>query len=176
MHIEHTTEHNRVTYRGEALKDGIRELLSQFTFTHSVTLNFHQVLSPAAAKCHLKLWTMNVQDRLFRNVSAAAFEENPFFYFAFPEYTKKLQPHFHLPLRIPTAYFDYFERLAERMWLKIVPSGTADVQRIVQTDLDHLRVGIYATKQFNRACSHNEFFTSTMLVDPACQPAEMEVH
>jgi hypothetical protein len=176
MHIEHNTEHNRVTDRGQALKNGMRDLLSQFTFTHWVTLNFHQVLTPDAAKQRLKLWTMNVQDRLFRHTRSVEFEQDPFFYFAFPEDTKKLQPHFHLPLRIPADYFDYFERIAGRMWLRIVPSGTSDVQRIVPTDLDHLKVRVYATKQFNRACSHNEFFTSTMLVDPISHLEEAEVH
>jgi hypothetical protein len=74
-----------------------------------------------------------------------------------------------------SSRFDYFERIAAHMWKRIVPSGTAHLVPIGDTDVDHQKVAAYATKQFNRACSHNEFFTSTMLVEPICLDAERQV-
>jgi hypothetical protein len=164
MHIEH----DRVTYRGQALQSGVRKMVGEYTFTHWLTLNFHQCFCAEKAKLRLKLWTMNVQSRMFRSRQMDPCDENPFLFFAFPENTKKSQPHFHLMVRLVKSHFDYFERVAAPMWTKLVPSGTAYLVPIGNTALDHHKVGQYATKQFNRACSHDEFFVSTMLVEPVC--------
>ena len=171
MHIEH----NRVTYTGQALQQGARQMLSEYRFTHWLTLNFHQHFCPEKAKRFLKLWTMNVQRRMFRPGRTMTVDENPFLFFAFPEDTKKAEPHFHLMVRLAKSHYDYFERLAAPIWKKLVPSGTAYLLLIGDTDKDHHDVAEYATKQFNRSCSHNEFFTSTMLVDPVCLDIAREV-
>jgi hypothetical protein len=159
-------EHNRVTHQGQALQNGVRQMLGSYNFTHWLTLNFHHGFSADTAMRCLRLWTMNVQSRMFGRVKGQCFAENPFLFFAFPEDTQKAEPHFHLVVRLAASYFDYFERLAVPMWKKVMRSGTAHLVRIDGDDIDHIKVVNYATKQFSRACSHEHYLTSTMLMEP----------
>lgn len=144
----------------------LRQMLHEHKFTHWVTLNFHRQYGPKATKELLQKWFMDLNCRFFR---AQRFEgvETPslFFFFAFPENTRKEEPHFHLLVNLHEDRHDYFEALAKRLWKKLVPSGTSDVQRIKDSDDDRESVISYATKHANRAFSHDEFIASNMLKD-----------
>lgn len=158
---------HRITNRGLELQASIRQMLrEQDRFTHWVTLSFNHKHLPDAAQRILQLWFMNVNARMFR---AKRFRMKDtcdlHFFFAFPEDTLKENPHFHLLARVAPERAEYFERIVEPMWKSCVPSGDADVQRIGETNQDHEWVQEYATKNANRAFSHDGFLTSNMLKD-----------
>lgn len=162
------SQHHRVTDRGLALQEGIRQMLraQERPFTHWVTLSFNRKHLPSAAQRILQLWFMNMNARMFR---ARHFRERPtedlFFFVAFPEDTLRENPHFHLLVRVAPERADYFMRLAGRAWRSCVASGDWDVQRIRESAQDHEWVQAYATKNANRVFSHDGFVTSTMLTD-----------
>jgi hypothetical protein len=148
------------------MQAAMRAMLHQNNFTHWVTLNFHQQYSTATAKLRLQKWFMDLNSRLF---SSNSMNDTPtkeiFFFFAFPENTMKSEPHFHLLVFIRQDRKEYFERLAASFWKRIVPSGTAHIMPINSTEQDMAKVIDYATKHCNKAYSHDEFLTSTMLKD-----------
>lgn len=141
-------------------------MLTGHVFTHWVTLNFHRHYTADTVRKRLQLWFMNLNSKLFRSKRFDLVDtKDLFLFFAFPEHTLSNDYHFHLPIKLDSAFSDKFEELAPRYWKKIVPSGTSDIQRIKDAADDHLWVHQYATKCFHRAFSHEGFLTSNMLQD-----------
>ncbi len=155
------------TNRGLELQASIRQMLrEQQRFTHWVTLNFNRKHSADTAQKILQLWFMNMNARMFRSPKFATKNTSDlFFFFAFPEDTLKEKPHFHVMARLAPDRSDYFEQLASPKWKACVSSGSSDVQRIGDSDDDHEWVATYATKNANRAFSHDGFIISTNLTD-----------
>lgn len=164
--MAYSVQHH-VTNRGIELQGSIRQMLSeQQRFTHWVTLNFNRKHSVGTAQKILQLWFMNMNARLFRSSRFRAKDTSDlFFFFAFPEETLKEKPHFHLMARVAAERCEYFEKLAGPKWEACVSSGSSDAQRIGDSDDDHEWVATYATKNANRAFSHDGFIISTNLAD-----------
>jgi hypothetical protein len=156
----------RLHSSGDRLKFAMREWLSGTVFTHWVTLNFHrQYALPAAQGC-LQLWNMDVNSRLLRS---RRYNEIPtcdlLFFVAFPEHTRTENVHWHLLVKVAAELHESFERQVGRMWKRVVPTGTSDIQRIGDSVEDHLDVQGYATKKFAMQASNESFVTSNMLSD-----------
>lgn len=161
------TSHHRVTHHGLALQDGIRQMLrEQDRFTHWVTLSFNTRHTPENARRILQWWSTKMIARMFRSPRFHGVPTRDlFFFFAFPEDTLKENPHFHLLVRVVASRAEYFQRIGAGVWKLCVPSGDSDIQAIRESDADHDRVQAYATKNANRAFSHDGFIASTMLYD-----------
>ena len=157
----------RVTETGLSIQRALRQMLATVRHSHFVTLGFHADKTPAEAQAALRLWSLDVISRIFRS---AVFVEMPladlFSFVALPEFTKAGHPHYHLVLWLHPDRHAWFARCAGRLWKRIVPTGTSDVQLIGPTDLDHATVISYATKHASRPFSSTEFITSSMLYLP----------
>jgi hypothetical protein len=164
----HFTPHKPLAFaRGNALKEGIREmLLAQPRFTHFVTLNFHTLHPWDTAKRILQRWHMNVTARLFRSRSARESELSDLLFFAaFPETTKKGEPHYHALVRVAEGWQAYFERVAPVLWKNCVRSGTCHPLRIGPTEMDLATVVSYVTKESHLPWSQEGYVLSTTLKD-----------
>jgi len=154
----------RITQLGIQIQDGIRQMISESTYTHLVTLNFHAEYRQETGKKRLKLWAKNALCRLFRASAYKTEATNDLFRFiAIPEYTKSGHLHFHLLLYIDSSQLNAFPQVAAKIWKKIVPTGTTYVQALGCTDNDKSSAAHYITKHSNRSFSHDEFITSNML-------------
>jgi len=158
----------RVTEHGLSIQRALRDMLAAVPHTHWVTLNFHADKAPAEAEAALRLWSLDVINRLFRS---PAFVDIPtanlFSFVALPEYTRSgHHPHFHLLLYVHPDRRAWFARCAGRLWKRVVPTGTSDVQVIGPSDVDHAKVIAYGTKHAGRPFSYEGFLTSSMLYLP----------
>ena len=158
--------------KAERIKAGFRQMLADQTHSHFVTLNFHRPYSSASTTQKLRLWTINVLTRLFSTAEFAGVSPDAVFRFtAFAEKTWSQNPHLHLLVYVEPSRLNYFDKIAATMWKTVVPSGTADVQRIAKTPEDLERVINYATKETHLAASNAAFLTSNMLDLPEmCRP------
>lgn len=153
----------RVTEAGVAMRQGLIEFASSYTYSHWVTLNFHDKYSLATAQRRLQLWARNVVCRLFRNSQWCCSEVRKNFRFlAFPEFTKSGDIHYHILIFVRADRTLWFEQIAAAMWRNIVSTGSADVQSIKQTPSDVSRVFNYATKGADRPFSYNNFVETGM--------------
>jgi len=109
---------------------------------------------------------MNMNSRLFRSSRFDGIATTDLhFFFAVPEHTKTGNIHWHMFVQlVPEASAKYLE-LAPKMWKRIVPTGSSDIQLIKDTVADHLATHVYGTKCFARAESNENFVTSNMLND-----------
>lgn len=153
----------RVTEAGVAMRQSIIEFASRDTYSHWVTLNFHDNYSLATAQKRLQLWARNVVSRLFKNSQWCCSKVRKNFRFlAFPEFTKSGDIHYHILIFVSANRRLWFERVVAAMWKNIVPTGSADVQTIKQTSEDLYRVINYATKCADRPISYNNFIETGM--------------
>jgi hypothetical protein len=159
-------------FTGRKLQHGIREMLAGHVFTHWVTLNFHRHYTADTARRRLQLWFMNLNSKLLRSKRFDPVDtKDLFLFFAFAEHTLCDDYHFHLFVKLDPAIQSGFEDHASRIWKRMMPSGTSDIQRIKDTVDDHLWVHEYGSKFFHRAFSHEGFVTSNMLQDGRRSPA-----
>jgi hypothetical protein len=82
---------------------------------------------------------------------------------AMPELTLRGDPHFHLLVWVDPRCAAYFERIAAKLWKAIVPTATADVQQLKQTEGDYRTVIDYATKLSHLPRFSSAFVHSRML-------------
>lgn len=143
-------------------------MITDTPHTHWVTLNFHADYPMQQAEKRLRMWSLDVISRIFHSNTFSAIPTDQLFHFiALPEFTQRNHLHFHLPTWVHESRHDWFEKIADPMWKKIVPTGTADIQLITQTADDIERIATYATKHSSRPFSYQEFLTSNMLYLPA---------
>jgi hypothetical protein len=107
---------------------------------------------------------MDVESRVFRTQRFKSLApEDRFIFYCYPEFTLHYEPHFHLLCFVHEERRKHFDRTGARLWHRLVPSGTADLQRIQDSQADRETVIDYTTKIANRAASHDSFIVSTML-------------
>lgn len=157
-------EDSRPTMQGIRIQKEMRRWLNSKEHSHFVTLNFHEPASNARAKRVLRLWEMNVLDRLFKATEFDGLPVSALLRFeAFPEFTARGDPHYHAMVFVHAKRRDQFESYAGRAWKHVVPSGTYNIRRIGPTTADHAKVIGYATKNAHRPFSYGDFITSNML-------------
>lgn len=155
-----------------SMQGALRQMLLKQSHSHWVTLNFHDHYKQDVTEKKLRLWSMNVLRRLFDCVEFAGTATADLFRFtALPEVTIRGDPHFHLLLWVDPRRAAYFERIAAKLWKNIVPTSSADIQRLMQTEGDYKRVIEYATKLSHLPRFNSNFVASAMLDLPAvCRP------
>lgn len=157
------------------MQSAIRQMLSQQSHSHWVTLNFHSDYKQDVTEKKLRLWSLNVLSRLFvHNVFNHTPTAEVFRFTALPEFTISGHPHFHLLLWIDPRCAAYFERVAARLWKSIVPTSSADIQPIKQTKADYESVINYATKLSHLPKYNSAFVHSSMLdLPPICHTPKL---
>lgn len=156
-----------------SMQRALRHMLLQQTHSHWVTLNFHGSYKNDVTEKKLRLWSLNVLSRLFAHSQFADMPTADMFRFtAMPEFTIRGDPHFHLLLWVDPRSAAYFERVAAKLWKHIIPTGSADVQPLKQTQGDYLTVINYATKLSHLPRFNSAFVHSSMLdLPPVCRTA-----
>lgn len=150
------------------MQSALRDMLRKQPHSHWVTLNFHDNYEQDAAVRKLRYWSCDIHSRLFsQRLFQGVNTDQIFRFFAFPEFTLQGHPHFHLCIWLDQRRVDYFERIAADMWQKQVPTGSFDIQKIVQTDTDYSRVIAYGTKKSMLAWHNSNFIHSSMLNLPS---------
>ena len=158
-----------------SMQRALRQVLLEQSHSHWVTLNFHGTYDQAAAERKLRYWTCDVLSRLFSQPLFNGMPTDDVFRFtALPEFSKRGDPHFHLLLWLDPRRVAYFERIAAATWKKHVPTGSSNIQQLVQTDADYLKVIEYATKKSVLTWYHSNFVMSSMLhLPPTCHARKL---
>ena len=152
-----------VAKHGLERREALREMLRRDEHTHFVTLNFHAERHPEQAQRVIRWWASDVASRLFRSPRFAGHVTNDLFRFiAFPEATRRGDPHYHLVAWVHPDRHDWFERCAGPIWLSFARGGTFDVQKIGPNRCDAECVINYATKDVSRLYAYNEFIVSDL--------------
>lgn len=146
------------------MQSALRKMLLEQSHSHWVTLNFHARYKPDVTQKKLRLWSLNLLDRLFAHRKFIDVPTADVFRFtAMPEVSLKGGPHFHMLVWVDPRCSAYFERIAARLWKSIVPSSTADIQQLKQTEADYQVVITYATKNSYLPRFSSAFVHSSML-------------
>lgn len=107
--------------------------LNRLDFTHFVTLAFNPIgyhrpeSTLKFAREKLKYFHANLDGKLIGSKWYQKAKEERTFFIAFPEKIET-QMHYHLLMRVNERYEARFNRFAEKIWLKLLPSGTYDCQ------------------------------------------------
>lgn len=122
-------------------------------------------VSYETARKALKRWQACIDSAFLGRRWCKQSEDDRLFFFAFPELGRKSSRtdnnlHYHLLARAPYEHSD-FVPCAQRLWVKICPSGQADIQNINDTNDDHYRTRNYATKCIMADDGISHFIIST---------------
>lgn len=142
-------------------------LSTSFEFTHFITLTTHNCqLGPGAMRNRLKDWDAQINRALYGPKWHKHADELLGF-FAFLE-KPTVNPHWHLLVRIVGRWgsdpADDFRRLpveTKRVWKRITPGGTTDVQSI--SPGPHSTVEEYVAKELRGGIQYSDFIVPDQL-------------
>ncbi len=139
------------------IQQGIRDWLNDIPFNFFVTANFNCSTSEQSARSALRRWHGMIDRQLLGPKWHRKPADQRTMFFAFAEHPNSNR-HFHLMLKTdqPIA----FAEIADRMWNKIVPAGSMDVQFFDQQQ-DRLNTICYSTKEIWKHDLINSFIISS---------------
>ena len=141
---------------GQWLKDS-------FVFTEFVTLTTNSsTISPNVMRSKLREWDARVNRRLY-GPKWSSHPDDLIWFFAFLE-KPAANPHWHLLLRLPgrwasssSSQSNQFRFIADAVWMRLMPSGTTDVQA-VNPSL-YSKVEDYVAKELQGELQYTHFVT-----------------
>lgn len=140
-----------------------KDWLSRHRYTHLITLASNtSEISEEWMRDRLRQWDARVNRALYGPKWRKHYDELIWFS-AFLE-KPRTNPHWHLLLRFvgrtgsdKSGEFEIIGDLADRVWLKLMPSGSVNVQEI--NDSSRERVVTYVAKELWHKLQYNEFVT-----------------
>ncbi len=140
-------------------RQGMNELLRDMEADYFVTANFNRDTSYEAARKALKGWHARVDKVLLGGSWSRKARAERTQFVAFVEHLES-NLHWHLLLRLGEGADEQrFEQVAEGCWLRLVKSGSLDVEKI-DTSADRARVANYVTKDLWRREARDGFVLS----------------
>ena len=150
---------NRTFEENRKTRGALRHFIKRERWKYAVTFNFNRPMTPANARKKLKDWQGTVDRRLFgasyRKRKARA--ERTFFV-AIPQRAHRL--HYHAVLDFPSSRADQFERIAEQVWRKVVPSGRLGIE-VLKTPSDTRNWSRYITRATEASSQTEDWVLST---------------
>ena len=151
----------------------LRKWLTEFEWSHFVTINFNQATTDLSARRALSRVHQRLDEKLFGKRFYKRPDADRTFFIAIPEMASS--PHFHALFRVPAEKRELFETWAPVIIKNIAQASSCDITP-VQSQSDKQRIASYITKDAYAPRAIENFIVSSEFnrrratVNPTTQP------